>query len=257
MDTREVCSALRGRYSGAEWAFLTEVPNGTGMAKSRSADAIAMSLWPSRGLELHGIEIKVSRQDWLRELKDPAKAEDICRYCDRWWLAVGDPDIVRIEELPPTWGLLIPRGKNLVQKVEAPKLKPVEMDRCFLAGLLRRASEQLIPKDERAEYNRGFEKGQKSNESSKANAERELSEYKQSVADFEKQSGISIHRWSLGDVGRLVSLIRDQERCFDLLQVVQQKITIHSAQVELLTELTEKLNVLQKSMSSHTANLHV
>ena len=33
----------------------------------RYADAIAMNLWPSRGLAVHGFEIKISRGDWQRE----------------------------------------------------------------------------------------------------------------------------------------------------------------------------------------------
>jgi len=32
-----------------------------------------MDLWPSGGLEIHGHEVKVSRSDWLRELKEPEK----------------------------------------------------------------------------------------------------------------------------------------------------------------------------------------
>ena len=52
-----------------------------------SGDAVIMSLWPSRGLELHGVEIKVSRADWKREAADPAKAEAIAAYCDAGELA--------------------------------------------------------------------------------------------------------------------------------------------------------------------------
>ena len=43
-------------------------------------------VWPSRGLYLHGFEIKVHRNDWLRELKNPAKAEEIAGYCHFWWV---------------------------------------------------------------------------------------------------------------------------------------------------------------------------
>jgi hypothetical protein len=66
-----------------------------------------MSLWPSRGIELHGIEIKVSRNDWLKELGDPAKADEIARFCDRWWVAAGDESIHQWDSLekrnPVSW----------------------------------------------------------------------------------------------------------------------------------------------------------
>lgn len=66
--TAELEVLLRERYQGRDWAFLLQVPDGTGMAKSRTADALAMGLWPSKGLNLHGFEVKASRSDWLAEL---------------------------------------------------------------------------------------------------------------------------------------------------------------------------------------------
>jgi hypothetical protein len=74
VKSQDVIAALRKKYPAAAWAFLEQVANGTGYAKKyRWADALAMGLWPSRGMELHGIEVKVSRSDWLRELENPAR----------------------------------------------------------------------------------------------------------------------------------------------------------------------------------------
>jgi hypothetical protein len=47
----------------------------SGWSRESRADAIARHLWPSQGLELIGFELKVSRSDWLREIKDPYKCE--------------------------------------------------------------------------------------------------------------------------------------------------------------------------------------
>src|SRR5512139_894295 len=138
--TAEVKEAMLSRYGGDAWALFWEVPDGTGTNKCRSADAIAMSLWPSRGLLLHGHEIKVSRADWLKELKQPEKAESICRFCDHWWVVAGDATVVRDDELPPTWGLLVMNGRGLVAKKQAPQLSPAPIDRSFLSGLLRAAT---------------------------------------------------------------------------------------------------------------------
>lgn len=149
--SRAVREALRKRYEPPAWALLEEVRDATGYDAKRSADAIAMSLWPSRGLELHGFEIKSSRNDWVREHKSPDKAEAIAAYCDRWWLVVSDVDFVRDGELPATWGLLALGPKGLKTVREAPQRKPKTMDRPFLASLLRRAHDQMktmVPREE-------------------------------------------------------------------------------------------------------------
>lgn len=127
--------------NGDAWAYFTEVRNQTGFGRgtTRSADAIAMSLWPSRGLALHGFEVKASRADWLREMREPGKSDDFIRYCDHWWL-VTEPGIVEAGELPKTWGHLERRGSKLIQKTAAPELEPEQCSPLFLAGLLRSAS---------------------------------------------------------------------------------------------------------------------
>lgn len=139
----EAFAAVCKRFAPPAWAVFAGVANGTGSRANRWADAIAMSVWPSRGLEVHGFEIKVSRNDVLRELKDPAKAEAIASYCDRWWLVVGSSKLIREGELPPTWGLLVPHAGGLKAVKEAPKLKPKALDRSFVAAILRRAAERF------------------------------------------------------------------------------------------------------------------
>lgn len=143
-----VLHALAKRYAAPEYAFLQHVRNGTGYSRktTRTADALAMSLYPSRGLELHGFEVKVSRADWVHEKENPEKAEEISKFCDRWWIAIGDEKIVQLGELSPTWGLLIPKGDKLVVKVEAPKLEAKPLDRLMIAAILRKATEGVVPK---------------------------------------------------------------------------------------------------------------
>ena len=104
------------------------------------ADVVAMNTWPSRGLAVHGIEVKVSRSDWLRELKDPAKSASVQRFCDRWWLAAGDDKVAKMEEVPEAWGLLVLRGKALVQVKEALPMPAEPLTRGFAATLLRNAT---------------------------------------------------------------------------------------------------------------------
>lgn len=83
--------------------FMTEVVLG-----SRRADALYVGFFVSRGKRLTGFEIKVARSDWLAELDQPAKAEAWHPHCHAWYVVAPDTDIVRPEELPDGWGLMIP-----------------------------------------------------------------------------------------------------------------------------------------------------
>lgn len=213
IQSADIAAALRDRYSAPEWAVLFEVPNATGGAAARRADAIAMSLWPSRGLEVHGFEIKVDRRDWLRELKAPQKAEEIARFCDRWWIAAV-PGIVREGELPPGWGLLVLRGTTLRQEREAPLREGVVPTRAFLASMLRAAAAQS-PAEEaiRAAVERAREEERRTaeqrREGERAHIRSELDELKKAIADFETASGVRITRWDGKVIGEAVRFVLD------------------------------------------------
>lgn len=130
---RYVCAEHVAEHSGwttAEGAYRDP----------RRADFLAQDCWTAHGLRLHGHEVKVSRSDWLTELRDPGKAEAIRRYCDQWWLVAADRAIVH-DDLPDGWGLLAP-GKNGRLRVwkRAPLLDPAPLPRTFRAALLRAAA---------------------------------------------------------------------------------------------------------------------
>ena len=133
----ELRARLRTRFPQQAWALFWEVRDGTGfITAGRTADAIAMGLWPSRGLEVHGFELKLTRHDWQRELSKPEKAEAIQGYCDRWWVVAPD-GVVADGELPRTWGLLEAPARGLKCRREAPTLEAKPLDRIFVASLAR------------------------------------------------------------------------------------------------------------------------
>ena len=143
MKAEAVIAALRRHYPEQAWALIEQVGNGTGWAANRHADAVVMGLWPSRGLEIHGIEVKVSRQDWKRELEKPDKAEPIAERCDRWFIA-APKGLIDLWSLPPAWGLLEIEGEGDKTRVltskPADKLTPKPLDRMFVAAILRRVA---------------------------------------------------------------------------------------------------------------------
>jgi hypothetical protein len=233
LDTSEVIARLRLRYADDGYAMLTEVGDGTGAKLSRWADAIVMSLWPSRGLELHGFEVKVSRSDWVKELQDPSKAEAVCKYCDRWWVVVGDETIVKPGELPKTWGLLVPFGDGLKVAVSAPELAPIAFDRAFVAAIMRRATQQAFGAGElkeigRREYARGHLAGRESGESSIRNARSELESLRRDVHRFEAATGLTVENcFSVDDLAKRIARAKagiDCERSFERMESLAAQV---------------------------------
>lgn len=238
--TADIKAALQSRYGGEAWALLWSVPDGTGMNKLRTADAIAMSLWPSRGLELHGFELKASRSDWQRELKQPAKAESICRYCDRWWIVAGDKGIVRDDELPPTWGLLVLNGAGLVQVKAAPALTPQPIDRDFLAGLLRsstkaeaREQSKILAAARQAGYDEGFKAAGKPDN----HVQECLDKLTENVRRFEELSGVRITKWhGSDDEARRVKEVLACDRVYRHSRQSLDQILRHATAIKEATE---------------------
>ncbi len=215
-----IYSLLKKRYSSPEYAIFRGVQNSTGFARSNEADAVAMGLWPSRGMEVLGFEIKSYRSDWLSELRQPKKSDAIQRYCDRWWIVAAEKGLVNVEggELPPTWGLMVVQGKRLVSVVEAPKLESKKLDRGFVAALLRRAHEstrdpgleQRLREEIRKELEEASEIGKKSElkiaHHEIENLEKKIQEYEQA----QRIAGIPMGTWHLDEIARAVNFVRYQ-----------------------------------------------
>jgi hypothetical protein len=139
MDVR-ACIQRHFGMGGEQYAVLFEVRNGTAWRANRSVDAVVMSLWPSLGMHLMGMEIKISRSDWMREYRDPAKASEVFDYFDKWWL-VAPANVAKMEEIPEPWGWLVPENGTLRKAREAATNKNVKpVDRHFLAALMRRTA---------------------------------------------------------------------------------------------------------------------
>ncbi|GAF69348.1 unnamed protein product, partial [marine sediment metagenome] len=148
LTAADIRKALEKSY-GLEAVLVFEVPDATGhRQKPRRIDAIAVGCWPSRGLYLHAIEIKVSRGDFLRELKDPEKAETLARNCDTMSIA-APKGMVKADELPATWGLLevSESGKVYKTKAAATTERPPP-DHGFYVALVRAVVEQRSEKKE-------------------------------------------------------------------------------------------------------------
>lgn len=187
--------------------MLSQVRNGTGYRrkKDRTADALAVSVYPSRGLYLVGFEIKVSKSDWRKELADPDKAADMQKWCRHWYVA-SPQGVVPEGELPANWGLIECTAKTAKIVVKAPELKPVEPDMLLVASILRRAAESTVPA---VEVQARIDERVAAIVAAKMHrTNRKLEELTKTVQDFEEASGVQMkHHWDAGRIGEAVKSV--------------------------------------------------
>ena len=242
LTTAQIVQRLRDRFSAPAYGFLTEVADGTGYGRSRWCDVLAMSLWPSRGLEIIGIEVKASRTDWLKELKNPAKAEAICRYCHRWYVAVGNPSIVKPGELPKTWGLIEPYQSGLAI-TEGPLLKPVAPDLTFIAAIMRRAAEESTDQDALDAANHtGYLRGRKDGGRTAGLDVDLLERLREKVHAFDKASGLRIESgWEGGEkIGAAVKAVLAREHLRPVTYLERLRKTAQQVVEQLDKDIAEQ-----------------
>jgi len=255
LSAHQVLAALRDKmFAGDAWAWLTEVRNGTGYQRTtRSADALAVSCWPSRGLFASGVEVKVSRSDWKHELLQPAKSDEVQRFCKFWWIATS-PGIVLHEELPPAWGLVETDGKTCSVIRAAPELEHREPTWLFLASVLRNASktnEGALARARADGYKSGSEKADaiiaehqtefrelRRMEMLKARAQ----ELEAQIESFRELTGIQVGGWHDRDAAKAIKAAKllqdaDLERLSKELQHNLAALTAASEAVGALADI--------------------
>lgn len=219
---------LAKRFKAPEFAFMPQLNQGTGVNAGRRADAVAFSLWPSRGLHLHGFEIKVSRNDLAQELRQPAKAEAIQQFCHFWWLAVPRELVSDADLIPPTWGILEVDGNGVRVRKQAPLLTPQDLTITITAAIFRSFSETVPYLRENYVHVEEIEKtvqeriGQRTEHEDRW-AKSELKRLEDKLATFEEQSGIRIDSWDAGRIGEVAKKLVEAEGVHRLRSTLQHE----------------------------------
>jgi hypothetical protein len=211
----EMVNRLAVKFCAPAWAFFRQVGNSTGSNCRRHIDAVAMCIWPSRGYEIHGFEVKCSRSDLVRELAQPEKADDVAGHCDFFWLVLNDKRIVNESViLPDGWGVMAPRGKGLTVVKKASRIEAPTITRGFVAALLRRAWESTSPESRlEAAKKKSFEEGRTAGfQASNAMIEDAQTKHRalaKEVSDFESAAGITLcsREWRSGPGGAAVGTL--------------------------------------------------
>jgi hypothetical protein len=152
VKSSDIIKALRKRHgtNGREWAFFDELRAGTGYKSYKTYkrtglnpeqrfDAWAINLYPSKKHLTIAYEVKVSRSDFLNEIKNPHKRDMAMMYSNEFYFATPK-GLVSKEEIPSGCGL-IEIADDLSSKVilKAEHRPQAELNWNFVASIARRS----------------------------------------------------------------------------------------------------------------------
>lgn len=149
----EIVTALHEHYERtatsnyrqrSDWLHFSELRIGTGYGKDaeQRIDFWAMHTLPSERLRRVAFEVKVSRGDFLAELRQPRKRAVALLWSNEFYFAAPS-GLIQVAELPPECGLVEYRldefGAHLHWSVAAPWRDTPPCSWRFVAALLRRS----------------------------------------------------------------------------------------------------------------------
>lgn len=155
MNERDVLNALHARFCrvdqfGSRRYVVAEHVGLEPLYPRRRLDFVTLDMWGSTGYALDGFEIKTSRSDLQRELRQPEKAEVFMAHLDTFTLVIArDVSLDRLV-IPATWGIM--RADTTTRYVRKPtRLTPVAtygsaapVTRHVMAGFTRAAQKTAI-----------------------------------------------------------------------------------------------------------------
>lgn len=245
---------LRAKFPANEYVLIQEVSDASGFSRSRSLDYMLINLWQSRGLAVTGIEQKSWRNDWLKEIKNPAKQENHFKYCDYFYLLTTDENVAKIEEIPINWGWWHINKSGVLKTMKAaPKLNPEPIGRSLMCAMMRRAAskENYVHRDSIQEaIDNAVELGLKNRNSERDWELRNAKELRVQVELFEKESGIDIRNgWyhyygkkNAGTIGSIVRILLDG----GVTGYQNRMIKLKESAATILQHITEELAAMEK-----------
>lgn len=275
VDAARVEYLLAKKFAPSAYAFLPQLRNSTGYAarKVRTADAVAMSLWPSRGIYLHGFEIKVHRGDWLNELRQPEKAEEIAQFC-RYWSLVAAEGVADPLEVPGNWGLIVASAKELKLVREPQPMECAPPTLALVAAMFRNVNERigqfkdsyvhLDDLEERvaAEVEKELSRRDRSDAAAKT-----LERLKVALAEFHEFSGIAIDEHGcrlpgdrylgadLKKVGTAVAAVLRHDPETFVLQLQKDALAYQKALVRIHDELAATIRTMREMSATEATEV--
>jgi hypothetical protein len=139
-----ITDLLRKRHQPPEWACFDELRGGTGYGLPGSEqylDTWAINCYAGKQWRRIAYEIKISRADFLREIRDSLKRRHAFLLSNQFFF-VAPAGIISVSDLPLSCGLIEvcerPIGLVLKETVSAPWRDVAPPSWCFVAALARR-----------------------------------------------------------------------------------------------------------------------
>ncbi len=188
-----------------------QVNNGAGFAYNRTLDAVVFDTWPSSGLSLHGLEIKVTKADLRRELQNTKKFADFAKHLDHFSI-VAPPAIASLDMLPARWGLYCPDGNGKLRARRKPLMLHDEptglMSRSLAAAFMRALVSRSIDAEAQAlEYDRGYANGLAEGKNQSKRAVVKMEALQGAIDKFEEASDVRIDTYNGKRIGEAVDFI--------------------------------------------------
>jgi hypothetical protein len=121
LTAADIHAALKQRFHwpSTEWALIEELRTGSGYRSGSEnyIDAFVVNCFPSTGLKRIAYEVKISRSDFTRELRQPLKRKVALLYSNQFFFAAPF-GIIKPEDLPPEAGLIEVRPNPCVENRE-------------------------------------------------------------------------------------------------------------------------------------------
>jgi len=247
LTEQTIFELLKRRWPWPGYVVLPQVANCTGDACRRYADAVVLSVYPSRGIYAIGVEIKVSRSDWQKELADPEKAEAILKHCLYWYVA-APKKLIDPAEVPEKWGLIECDGRGTRIAKRAPRLMTAPLSWEFVAAITRRLAENVVTREEherrlQEERDRCAEDAQKAMKLREVQYRLRMLEC--AVSAFEKASGVKItDRWEGEPIGEAVAEILKARKVDGYSDTIGHVIQILR---DVIASLEQTKTVLERS----------
>lgn len=140
MTSADIKKLLAEKYCAPSYAFFSELRLGTGYGADANGyiDGYVIYLWGE--LERTAFEIKISRSDFLSEVKKPSKRRQAMAFSNKFYF-VAPAGLLKPEEIPCDSGLMeVTESNELKIKVKAPVRESIRPTWRFFAALARRVA---------------------------------------------------------------------------------------------------------------------
>lgn len=234
---KEVVALLDEKYTSSEefrceWLGMSELelPEVSAVGKRRRVDYLAVNLWwGTRGFQVVGHEIKVTRADWVQEMDLFGKGAETARYCTAWYV-VAPKGVVRKGELPKGWGLLDVVGKGTLRTNVSAAMTEATFDQEFAWRVIHRAVKQGL-RQIREAHSEAWDAREKSIDDEVdrrvVDAKRRADEAEGMLDTIRKSTGLSLGRWGElegRDVATVKALVRSLDEGEDFRRDMRRRL---------------------------------